>query len=208
MSDSHNILFRIQGTEAQFSAFERQCQTTELLLASTLCDRFQIERSQENLGIVAGWLASARAMGIGNHLMSGIKMELVDDQAKEPPMLPGIAAIHRERLRQIHNLGYNAKVDDAYVHGELASAAATYLEAARIQRMFGDQPDEEQRVAIAMQIEEAIEKNWPFEREWFHLAESPAENLVKAGALQAAELDRLKRISDRAHQDLDSSCGE
>lgn len=79
------ISFRIQGTDAQFRQFEHQCQVTELMLASTLIDRFQIPRTQENLELISGWMASARSMGIGNHLMNGIKMELVDERSINRP---------------------------------------------------------------------------------------------------------------------------
>lgn len=73
---------RIQATEAQLQSFERQCEVTELMLAQTLCRRFQIPATQENLGIVAGWMSTARSMGITNHLTSGIKMEHLEGQAK------------------------------------------------------------------------------------------------------------------------------
>lgn len=73
---------RIQGSEAQLQDFEKQCEVTELMLAQTLCRRFQIPHTQENLGIVAGWMSTARSMGIANHLTSGIKMEHLESQAK------------------------------------------------------------------------------------------------------------------------------
>ena len=73
---------RIQGPEAQFQQFEHQCQVTELLLAQSLCRRYQIEATEENLGIVAGWMASARSMGIANHVTSGIQLEAVDAKPK------------------------------------------------------------------------------------------------------------------------------
>lgn len=72
---------RIQATEEQLQQFERQCEVTELLLAQSLCRRYQIPATQENLGIVAGWMASARSMGIVAHSTAGIQMTC-DDQAK------------------------------------------------------------------------------------------------------------------------------
>lgn len=73
---------RIQGTEAQFQQFERQCEVAEIQLAHTLCRRFQIEPTQETLGIVAGWMSTARALGIAAHTMSGIQIQAVDGQEK------------------------------------------------------------------------------------------------------------------------------
>lgn len=83
---------RIQATEAQLQAFQQQCEVTELMLASTLCRKFQIPTTQENLGIVAGWMSTARSMGIANHLTSGIKMEHLESQASEilPPVQEAI----------------------------------------------------------------------------------------------------------------------
>lgn len=76
---------RIQGTEAQFEQFERQCRITEFMLAQTLCRRFNLPTTQENLTLVAGWMSTARSMGIANHVTSGIHMRMVDDQAKPRP---------------------------------------------------------------------------------------------------------------------------
>lgn len=71
----------IQATEPQLQQFERQCELNELLLSQSLCRRFQIPATQETLGIVAGWMASARSMGIVAYGTSGIQITC-DDQAK------------------------------------------------------------------------------------------------------------------------------
>lgn len=185
------LAIRFQGTEAQFRQFEHQCRVTEMMFARTLCDRFFISRTQENLEMVAGWMASARSMGIANHLTSGIKMEVVDEAL---PELPGLGAIRRERLRQIYHLGHTPNHDAAYTQGQLVSGAATYLEAARIQEMFGDDPDDEQKAAIAAQLDEVVEKNWPWEECSPNLSSGSLDNLVKAGAMIAAELDRREQF--------------
>lgn len=187
-----SLAIRFQGTEAQFRQFEHQCRVTELMLARTLCDRFHISTTQENLEMVASWMASARSMGIGNHLTSGIKMELVDENAL--PELPGLGAIRRERVRQIYHLGHSLNNDDAYTQGQMVSGAATYLEAARIQEMFGDDPDAEQQAAIRTQLDDVIDKNWPWEESRPNLEAGPVSNLVKAAAMIAAELDRRDRF--------------
>jgi hypothetical protein len=69
----------IRGTEAQFQQFERMCEVAEIQLAHTLCRKFQIPTTQENLGIVAGWMSTARALGISAHTMSGIQIQAIDD---------------------------------------------------------------------------------------------------------------------------------
>lgn len=78
---------RIQGTEAQFEQFERQCRITEFILAQTLCRRFNLPTTQENLTLVAGWMSTARSMGIANHVTSGIQMQMDDDQIAKPQAL-------------------------------------------------------------------------------------------------------------------------
>ena len=88
----------IQATEAQLQRFEHQCEVTELMLASTLCRRYQIPTTQENLGIVAGWMSTARSMGIANHLTSGIQMQMVNDQAKPE----GLGEIRQQALDLCH----------------------------------------------------------------------------------------------------------
>lgn len=180
---------RIQGTDARFQQFERQCRVTELMLASTLCDRFKIQRTDKHLELIAGWLASARSMGIANHLTSGIQVKVADGAIDEPE-LAGLEEIKRERLRQIQHLGYTNQTDAQWTQGQLLSAAATYLEAARIQEMFGDDPDATQQAAIVQQLDEVVEKTWPWEETRPNLQQGPIQNIIKAGAMIAAELDR------------------
>jgi len=71
---------RIQGSEAQFQHFEHMCEVAEIQLAHTLCRRFQIEPTQETLGIVASWMSTARSLGIAAHTMSGIQISLGPDR--------------------------------------------------------------------------------------------------------------------------------
>lgn len=82
-----NAAFRIQGTEAQFAEFESRCAITEAMLARSLCQRFEIPPTESHLELVAGWLSSARSMGIANRLDCGIKMEKLDLDAKPRPRI-------------------------------------------------------------------------------------------------------------------------
>ncbi len=81
------LAFRILATEAQLKDFEHRCWVTETMFAGTLCDRFGIEKTNENLELVASWLQSARSMGLATHLSSGIRMELVDTDARPRPRI-------------------------------------------------------------------------------------------------------------------------
>ncbi len=38
---------------------------------------------------------------------------------------------------------------------------------------------------------------WPWEMAWLKISEDPVRNLVKAGALIAAEIDRLLRLAEK-----------
>lgn len=87
------------------------------------------------------------------------------------PILSGIDLIAGERRRQVDGEGYTPEHDDTHVNGELAISAARY--------------------ACPPEQRDAIE--WPFGScDW-----KPGDRvreLMKAGALIAAEIDRLRRI--------------
>lgn len=88
----------------------------------------------------------------------------------------GVGLIMAERRRQKEEEGYTLADDDRYTADELVRAAACYLEA------------ESDNVPML--------RGWPWKRkEW-----KPADrirNLVRAGALVAAEIDRLQRLAGR-----------
>lgn len=88
------------------------------------------------------------------------------------PGQPGWGRIADERVRQIDAEGYRARRDDEYTAEELVRAADCYLNAAG--------------------PSDAMPGSWP----WPHHAWNPKDrisNLVRAGALIAAEIDRLQR---------------
>lgn len=83
-----------------------------------------------------------------------------------------------ERRRQIEVEGWIPEHDDRWVNGELADAAAGYAHHAAL-------TDSLRRICIPM--------TWPWGRDWWKPADR-RRNLVKAGALILAEIDRLDRI--------------
>lgn len=95
-------------------------------------------------------------------------------------MTTGTKLIADERDRQIEKEGWTAAHDDTTGHqnGEMIDAALSYIRAA----INYDHP--------AMRNPP---KEWPWERQWWKPAPTPLRNLVKAGALIAAEIDRLIR---------------
>ena len=99
-------------------------------------------------------------------------------------MTTGIELINKERQRQINEEGWSKLHDMQHVYGELANAAATYA------------MEPECREALTKLVYDCeldkIPPTWPWNEKWY----KPTPNdrireLVKAGALIAAEIDRL-----------------
>jgi hypothetical protein len=89
----------------------------------------------------------------------------------------GIELIAAERQRQIEKEGWTAEHDAEHKEGELAIAAACYA-----------YPNYDEDWAVQSQLQ------WPFERKrWKPTPENRIRELQKAGALIAAEIDRLQR---------------
>lgn len=82
----------------------------------------------------------------------------------------------KHRTNREHK-GYTEHHDDQHVAGELADGA----------------------IAFIMQDLEGTSKNakdwWPFEEETFEPSDDPIRNLVKAGALIVAEIERRQRLT-------------
>jgi hypothetical protein len=83
----------------------------------------------------------------------------------------GVAQIAEERQRQITDEGWTPEHDDEHSNDELACAAAAYA-------MSDDK--------------EMVEMLWPWQRQWWK-PKDRKRDLVRAGALIAAEIDRLER---------------
>lgn len=83
--------------------------------------------------------------------------------------------IGAERLRQRREEGWTDKHDDGHDAGELADAAACY--------------------ALGKPWE-IIKQLWPWSADWWKPTDK-RRNLIKAGALIVAEIERLDRIEDR-----------
>lgn len=88
----------------------------------------------------------------------------------------GIELIAAERQRQQEREGWTASHDDTHRRGELARAACCY--------------------ALQHTTVTGRAIRWPWSRDWWKPKE-PVQNLVRAGALIAAEIDRLQRKGSR-----------
>jgi len=93
----------------------------------------------------------------------------------------GVTRIWKERRRQIEEEGWTANRDDEYNHGELARAAACYAK-----------PGPHRRYVST--IRGNIPSDWPWLAMWWKpTPDDRIRELEKAGALIAAEIDRLQR---------------
>lgn len=105
-------------------------------------------------------------------------------------MKTGIELIAAERERQITAEGWTAAHDDEHSLGEIAQAASVYAIASQcVGRTTSLETIKEQI------METGCEPMWPWEPAWLKLSDDPIRNLVKAGALIAAEIDRLQRAA-------------
>lgn len=101
-------------------------------------------------------------------------------------MKTGIELIAEERQRQIEVEWFTSQHDDKHSNGGLANAAAVYA----IDPMGGDASN-------------MVQTLWPWDKSWLKIScnENTEDNpsgrvrdLQKAGALIAAEIDRLQRL--------------
>lgn len=97
------------------------------------------------------------------------------------PKLSGVELIAGERKRQIEKEGWSEQHDDSHCNGELADAAAYHAATAPAYRHWRGQQ---------------FESIWPegWDSKWDHRKKSDrVRQLAIAGALIAAEIDRLQR---------------
>lgn len=97
--------------------------------------------------------------------------------------LTGVELIAAERKRQIEVEGWTAEHDDGHNGGEMIAAAAAYIQ--------------QQRLGMPITEKCCLPNVWPssWHIRWWKPSSDPIRNLVKAGALIAAELDRLQRLT-------------
>jgi hypothetical protein len=101
-------------------------------------------------------------------------------------MESGISLISAERKRQIEEEGWTPQHDDEHDNYEMSSAACCYAQMGRggpySNPTAGKPP-----------------RGWPIRwgDGWWKPNPDPIKNLVKAGALIAAEIDRLQRVRNK-----------
>jgi hypothetical protein len=100
----------------------------------------------------------------------------------------GIGLVLLERNRQQSEEGFDSQHDDEHEDGELAAASRTYIS---LKRLKG-QDSVSSRSLV----------DWPWEPEWFK-PEGPLRNMVKAAALNLAEVDRLLRLNEEIYTSIE-----
>ena len=99
----------------------------------------------------------------------------------------GIERIAAERKRQIEKEGWTPEHDDTHCEGELNAAAVAYAAANLDRDSHGE----------AAAFSSFFPSNWQVA--WWKPSADPIRNLEKAGALIAAEIDRLQRLAGKSN---------
>lgn len=94
----------------------------------------------------------------------------------------------KHRTNREHK-GYTPEHDDKHKHGEMIEAAGCYLDIALVQDHIGVSPEHFE-----------VPPLWPFEDRTWKPSTDPIRNLVHAGALIVAEIERLQRKSGHHNQ--------
>jgi hypothetical protein len=92
--------------------------------------------------------------------------------------MTGTELIAAERERQMRVEGWTESHDDEHDDGQMLSAAIVYAERVRLPESFAS----------------TLPPMWPWAAKWWKPSDDLVRNLVKAGALIAAEIDRLQRL--------------
>jgi hypothetical protein len=96
--------------------------------------------------------------------------------------MEGVERIAAERQRQITQEGWTPEHDAEHESGELGQAAVCYIN-------------------HACPVDWEIHAEWPWLPSWWKPSADPIRDLEKAGALIAAEIDRLLRDAEAHRHD-------
>lgn len=109
--------------------------------------------------------------------------------------MTGAELIAAERQRQIEHEGWTPEHDDGHYPGDMAMAGACYAANAASRETIerGDFEASSQPEAA----QQMIQRMWPWDREEWK-PKGQLRDLVRAGALIAAEIDRLQRAEKTA----------
>lgn len=115
------------------------------------------------------------------HHFDLIDAELRAIHQQAAPLSAALADIAAERRRQIEQEGWTPEHDDAHSDGQMATAAACYAISAHNVIRY-------KRITMPSW--------WPWDSKWWKPG-TTRRDLVKAGALIAAEIERLDRAAQK-----------
>lgn len=119
---------------------------------------------------------------VKNRMLYGLELKLKAREAELAALRAlqtnAARAVLAERRRQVEAEGWTPGHDDEHESGEMAEAAACYAACAETHSLKGHPP-----------------LSWPWSPEWWKPSADPRRNLVKAGALILAEIERLDRAA-------------
>lgn len=102
--------------------------------------------------------------------------------------MSGAELIAAERQRQVDAEGWTLEHDDEHDMADLTRAAMCYADKAAAQ------------VVDNVRYSGDVRPAWPWDQGWWRPSTDPVRNLVKAGALIAAEIDRLQRVASPSEE--------
>lgn len=104
----------------------------------------------------------------------------------ESRLLSGVQLIDQERRRQINDEKWSKEHDSQHTNGELANAAALYAMTEETVVFINEDWGNDMHLHF-----------WPFDLKWLKFTpDNRVKQLAKAGALIAAEIDRLQAASE------------
>lgn len=135
-----------------------------------------IEQAKKNIEVLRG--AVEKIPGSSDAAVIHLKLAeitLASLEAEAVAFNPAILDVASERQRQMSIEGWTSEHDDAYQNSELAVAAACYAIHAHNQGF-------------------STPAHWPWSPDWWKQS-GPRRDLVKAGALILAEIERIDRAA-------------
>ena len=131
-----------------------------------LAERERLENS------LAGCRAGAEAVARANAELSAALRK-----SEERAVTQAARDVLAERQRQVSAEGWSREHDDEHSRGELAQAAACYATS-----------------SVPYEVDGEPLPSWPWEKSWWKPT-TPRRDLVKAGALILAEIERIDRAT-------------
>lgn len=147
------------------------------------------------LGVVAGHIEAGTLFrsGVLSNAEIAAKVrnavrELKELRAQRPAMTDAARDLLAERRRQIEAEGWSPEHDGQHSAGQLAGAAGCYARHVNARGWVIDTPCDNYTT-------EPAPMEWPWADSWWKPT-TPRRDLVKAGALILAEIERLDRAAD------------